>query len=345
MAVAAKAGKCRVCRVKPEAATPERTYSPMQQRPDAWTLSDGHAGNVRQAQALAAAMGIPAVREWTLRPRAPWRWFSPRQLPGARGAFGDEFMRALACPPHLAIGCGRQAALATRLVRHEGARAVQILDPRIDPRHWDIVVAPAHDGLRGDNVITLLGSLHPVDDLWLAAARQQFAAFARLPQPRTAVLLGGASAHGTFDANALSRGLDGLCAQLRSEGGSVLATSSRRTPEAARRMLREKLGEFPGRVWCGDSDGANPYAGLLGWADRIICTADSVNMLSEAAATHAPVFAAGIDSVTGRPRRFVDSLLALGRVHAFDEFPAPFPVTPLRETARVAAEVRARLDR
>lgn len=315
----------------------------MQQRPDAWTLSDGHAGNVRQALALATAMGIASARDWTLRPRAPWRWLSPRRLPGARGAFGDDFMRAIACPPHLAIGCGRQAALATRLLRNEGARAVQILDPRIDPRHWDIVVAPAHDDLQGDNVITLLGSLHPVDDLWLAAARQQFAPFARMPQPRTAVLIGGSSAHSSFDTAALSRWFDRLCVQLRRDGGSVLATASRRTPETARGMLRKKLEEFPGVVWCGDGDGVNPYAGLLGWSDRIVCTADSVNMLSEAAATHTPIFAAGIDGVTGRPRRFVDSLLASGRVHAFDDTLAPFPVTPLRETARVAAEVRARL--
>ncbi len=343
MAVAAKAGKCRVWRVKPQAATPERTYSPMQQRPDAWTLSDGHAGNVRQAQALVAALGAASPREWTLQARAPWRWLSPRRLPAARNAFGAAFAHALAFPPQLAIGCGRQAALATRLLRERGARAVQILDPRIDPRHWDVVIAPEHDGLGGDNVITLLGSLHPVDDLWLAASRQQFAAFAQLPQPRTAVLLGGTSAHGSVDLEALAHGLDALAAYVAREGGSVLATASRRTPAPARALLREKLGTLAGVTWCDAGDGPNPYAGLLGWADRIVCTADSVNMLSEAAATNAPVFVSGHDAISGRPRRFVDSLIARGRIRALDESLVPFAVTPLRETARVAAEVRTRL--
>lgn len=310
---------------------------------NAWTLSDGHAGNVRQSLAMALAMALPDVREWTLHARVPWRWLSPRCLPGAGRAFGDDFAQAIATPPLVAIGCGRQAALATRLLRQRGARAVQILDPRIATRHWDVVVAPEHDDLRGENVITLLGSLHPVDDLWLAAARRQFAGFVQLPQPRTAVLVGGTSAHAAFDVAAMSRWLDALATHIAHEGGSVLATASRRTPEPARASLRAALGKLPGVVWCDDRDGANPYAGLLGWADRIVCTADSVNMLSEAAATNVPVFVAGIDALGGRPRRFVDSLLAVGRVHPSDDALAPFPVTPLRETARVAAEVRTRL--
>jgi len=315
----------------------------MQQRPDAWTLSDGHAGNVRQAQALAAAMGLQAARDWTLQARAPWRWFSPRPLPASRRAFGDDFAQSLACPPLLAIGCGRQAALATRILRGHGARSVQILDPRIDPRHWDLVIAPEHDGLRGDNVITLLGSLHLVDDLWLAASRRQFAAFAELPQPRTAVLVGGTSAHAGFDESQFEAFLDWLATRIVQDGGSVLATTSRRTPPDACARVRERLRSLPGVVWTNDRDGPNPYAGLLGWADRIICTADSVNMLSEAAATNVPVYAAGVERLSGRPRRFVESLVALGRVHACSDDLRPFAATALRETARVADEVRARL--
>ena len=309
----------------------------------AWTISDGNAGNVRQAQALALAMALPSVHDWTLHARAPWRWLSPRRLPGASDAFGDAFRTALAAPPRVVIGCGRQAALATRLLRARGAHAVQILHPRIATRHWDVVVAPEHDGLRGANVVTLLGSLHPVDDLWLAAARQQFAAFAALPGPRTAVLLGGTSAHADVDTASLARALDALAARVRGEDGSVLATASRRTPEAVRVLLREKLAGVPGVAWRDERDGANPYAGLLGWADRIVCTADSVNMLSEAAATDAPVFVLGTEGLRGRPRQFVDRLRELGRVRPFDEALQPFATTALRETARVAGEVRARL--
>src|SRR5688572_13742630 len=96
---------------------------------DCWTLSDGHAGNVRQARALASAMGFAGARDVLLAPRAPWRWVAPRTWPASEHAFGAEFAVALARPPRIAIGCGRQAALATRLLRVRGARVVQILDP------------------------------------------------------------------------------------------------------------------------------------------------------------------------------------------------------------------------
>jgi mitochondrial fission protein ELM1 len=157
------------------------------------------------------------------------------------------------------------------------------------------------------------------------------------------LLLGGPSAHADFDEGLFEGFLDWLESRLAHEGGSLLATTSRRTPASARARLRERLAKLPGVIWNGEQDGPNPYSGLLGWADRIICTADSVNMLSEAAATNVPVFAAGVEHISGRPRRFVDSLIAAGRVRVCSPELEPFAVTALRETARVAAEVRTRL--
>lgn len=330
-------------------ALPERTCPRVQRFEDArlpaslecWTLSDGRAGNVRQAQALAAALH-PAPQEWTLEARAPWRWWAPRRSPGSAHAFGDAFHLALTDAPALAIGCGRQAALATRELRARGAFAVQILDPRLDPALWDLVIAPRHDALHGDNVITLAGSLHPVDDAWLLRARHGFPSLA-FDAPQLALLVGGASAHAPFDARTFAPVLGRVHAWTMRTHGRVLATASRRTPDDVRTALRHAL-PAPHVAWTGEADGVNPYAGLLAWADIIVCTADSVNMLSEACATHAPVYIAGIDALQGRPRRFVDHLLELGRVRVLDDALAPFDVTPLRETARVAAQVRARFD-
>src|SRR5690554_6139007 len=313
-----------------------------------WTLTDGHAGNLRQALSLAAALGHDAARNWRLSPHAPWRWASPRRLPGARHALGGDFARALSAPPALAIGCGRQGALATRLLRERGARTVQILDPRIDPAHWDLVIAPEHDSLAGSNVLTLLGSLNPVDDGWLAAGREDFPALAELPRPRIALLLGGSSRHARFDRAAFDALAQSVSAVLAREGGSVLATASRRTPAEVGLVLRERMpadsGEgWPGVAWLGPDDGPNPYPGLLAWADRIVCTPDSVNMVSEACATRAPVFVFDPQRTAGRPRRFLDALLARGRIRPVDDTLARFDCEPLRETARVAALVRERI--
>ncbi|HSX63497.1 MAG TPA: nucleoside-diphosphate sugar epimerase, partial [Pseudoxanthomonas sp.] len=63
-----------------------------------WLLTDGNAGNVRQADALAGALALGDSRTWTLASRAPWSWLAPRRLPGARHAFGSGFSAALAVP-------------------------------------------------------------------------------------------------------------------------------------------------------------------------------------------------------------------------------------------------------
>ena len=306
-------------------------------------LHDGRAGNARQAVALARALDADAG-DCTLHPRAPWRWLAPRLLPGADGAFGSAFSFLAVRPPALAIGCGRQAALATRLLRARGSQAVQILDPRIDPRHWDLVIAPEHDALRGDNVIPTLGSLHPVDDLWLAQARRDFAHIATLPSPHTVLLVGAPSRHVALQYDAFESLLRQLAAHARADYGSLSVVASRRTPERWRSLLAQLPADLPGIRWRDDRDGANPYAGLLGHADRIVCTPDSVNMLSEAAATLAPVFVWSVGIANGRLRVFLDALRQRGRVRDLDDALAPFEVEPLRETARVSAEVRQRLE-
>ncbi|GHH53226.1 nucleoside-diphosphate sugar epimerase [[Pseudomonas] boreopolis] len=307
-----------------------------------WAVSDGRAGNARQAAALAAALRPAAWDAVELAPRAPWRWCAPRRLPGDRAAFGPGFAGRLQAPPAIAIGCGRQAALATRLLRARGSQAVQILDPRLDPRHWDLVVVPEHDALRGGNVLTLLGSLHPVDDAWLAAGRAAFPALGALPGPRVALLVGGPTRQVPWTVADLAALLDTLHALLRA-GGSVLATISRRTPPDVALALQARLRDLPGVLWRNEDDGPNPYPGLLGWADAIACTADSSNLLSEACATKAPVAVAFAGRAQGRLRNLIEALQARDRLAPLETLLDTGERIPLRETARIAALVRERL--
>lgn len=310
-----------------------------------YALHDGRAGNARQALALARALDADIV-ELALSPRAPWRWLAPHRLPVSRHAFGDTFTKLTRAAPALAIGCGRQAALATRLLRAQGSKTVQILDPRLDPRHWNVVVAPEHDGLHGENVVSMLGSLHPVDDLWLAQARREFPALATLPSPHTALLVGGPSRHAALGDTEFQSLLRMLSARAQADGGSFSVVASRRTPPSWRDAMGHIPQDLAGIRWRGEHDGVNPYAGLLGHADRIVCTPDSVNMLSEAAATLVPVFALKPQAVMGRPRRFLDTLLERGRIRALDQDSSmdTFDVEPLRETARVVAAIRRHLN-
>lgn len=312
---------------------------------ECWAITDLAAGNQRQALALAEQMDMP-VRHLVLSPRAPWSWLSPRMTLGGRLALPASQRDAFASPwPRIAIGCGRSAALLTRMLRTltDGyCHTVQILDPRIDPSHWDTVIAPRHDGLAGANVLNPLGSLNPVDDAWLQDGREASPTLNDLPRPRVGVLLGGPRTGIRIDADYAQRLAEQLLARRRREGGSLMVLASRRTPVAVVEVMRKALRGIPGLSWAAADEGNNPYPGVLGWADRLVVTPDSVNMLSEACAVGCPVHTFVTGALPPKLARFHQSLRAAGLLHDVDE-DSSATQTPLRETTAIADSLRERL--
>lgn len=313
---------------------------------ECWVITDSAAGNQRQALALAEQLQLP-LRHLVLQPRAPWSWLAPRLTLGGRLALPARQRRLFAPPwPTVAIGCGRAAALFTRLLRRlsDGhCYTVQILNPRLDPAHWDTVIAPRHDQLDGPNVLRPLGSLNTVDDAWLADGREACPSFAELPQPRVGVLLGGPRRGIALDADYARRLAARLLERRRREGGSLLVLGSRRTPLALVDVFRAALRDVPGLVWAGPDDGRNPYPGVLGWADRLVVTPDSVNMLSEACAVGCPVSTLVTRPLPARLERFHRALRTAGLLHDMDADAGMAPAAPLRETAAIAATLRERI--
>ena len=311
-----------------------------------WAISDGAAGNARQALALARALGL-AAEPVEIALREPWNTFAPRLALGAAHAVRRRDGAPLRAPwPDLAIGCGRRAALVTRLLRDwSGGRTytVQILDPRIATAAFDLVIAPQHDRVRGDNVIDSIGALNPVDPAWLADGRTRFADLAALPAPRTALLIGGSTRAQRLDAAYFDALLERLFARHASEGGSFLVSVSRRTPADIAARLRAAFAQRPGRFWSGIGDGENPYAGFLGWAERIVVTPDSVNMLSEACATGKPVYTFAPRTIGGKLAAFHAELRASGHLRLLDDPLQDTPQPPpLAETSAIAELVRQR---
>jgi mitochondrial fission protein ELM1 len=329
----------------PATIAPSGQARPHALQGECWVITDQAAGNQRQALALAEYMGMP-VRHLVLSPRAPWSWLSPRLTLGGRLAIPASQRTHFAPPwPRLVIGCGRSAALLTRLLRPltDGhCHTVQILDPRVDPSHWDTVIAPMHDGLTGANVLNPLGSLNPVDDHWLQDAREAFPTLRELPGPRTGVLIGGPRTGIRIDADYAQQLANHLLARHRSEGGSLLLLTSRRTPTSVADVLRNALRGIPGLIWTGPNDRENPYPGVLGWAGRLVVTPDSVNMLSEACAVGCAVHTLVTAALPPKLARFHRTLREAGLLRDLDE-ESPAQQSPLRETMAIADMLRSRV--
>lgn len=197
----------------------------------------------------------------------------------------------LAAPwPDLVIGCGqRSVRVAYRIRRQAGGstRLVWLGRPRDDLDRFDLVLTtpqylvPAHP-----NVLHLALPLHRVDrDARNRAAAEWQGRFASLPRPRIAVLVGGSAVPFVFDVPTARRLAGQASALALSEGGSLLVSTSRRTPPEAARAFSDAL-TVPAYVhhWA-PGGGPNPYLAYLALADAFIATGDSASMLTEACST------------------------------------------------------------
>jgi uncharacterized protein len=304
-----------------------------------WVIHDGAVGNRRQALALVEALAWP-FEEKVIKSGGLGKWLAPRILPFVKHPFGNDFAQAMHNPPAYVIGCGRQAALATRLMKQIGSTAIQILNPQMSTQHWDVVIAPTHDQLRGDNVITCVGSLHNVN----AAALNHWGS-QPLPRqttafPCTAVLIGGPSRMALFNEGLIEVMFGHLEYELAKHGGSLIVCGSRRTPKPVAQKIRQRFSDSNFPVWFDDGDGENPYRSLLANADRIVLTPDSVNMISEACASKLPVYIAQPERATGRMKIFLSHLLKIGRIRPLSKEITPFPALPLSTMPDVLEQLK-----
>ena len=304
-----------------------------------WVIHDGAAGNRRQAIALAEALGWD-FEEKPSTPDALSKCFAPRLVPFIKQPYGKAFSEATQNPPAYVIGCGRQAALATRLLKQAGSFAIQILNPRLPSHHWDVVIAPTHDLVSGSNVIGTVGSLHDVNSSSLELWRRKVSALTSLKSPRTLVLIGGPSRMALFNEGLIEVMFSKLEYELATQGGSLIICGSRRTPKDIAEKIRGRFSDSNFPVWFDESDGENIYHSALANADRIVLTPDSVNMISEACATELPVFIAQPERATGRMKIFLDHLLKIGRVKAQHKEMLPFSITPLNTMPDVLEQLK-----
>jgi hypothetical protein len=310
-----------------------------------WTLTDGGIGMVNQAVGLAEAMGLTPEPK-LFRPRWPWRALAPalwlRPL-AAAGPGSDPLQPPW---PDLVISCGSKAVAPALAIGRAGGgrtRTIHVQDPTVAPARFDLVVVPQHDRARGPNVIVTLGSVgRTTPERLVAAADAARARYAHLPAPHIAVLIGGNNACYRLTPAIAARLAEQVVALARAQGGSLLVTTSRRTGAENEQAIAARLAEVPHERW--DGQGENPFFAYLGLADAVVVTCDSVNMVTEAAATGRPVYVAALEGKgSAKFRRFHDAMQEAGITRPFDGRLERWSYPPLRETERAATEARARL--
>jgi mitochondrial fission protein ELM1 len=326
--------------VAPHPRAVDRLVQPRGRQPSIWVLHDGKPGMASQALGLAEAAGFPFV-EKRLSIRRPWAWLPPLLWPAPLDAARHEGLPLAPPWPDLVIGCGRNTvrpALAIRQASGGRTLAVQIQDPRVGRVEFDMLFVPEHDRLRGPQITVTGGALHRVTAQLLTAERRRFPQLEALPRPIVGVLIGGSNRAYRLPLSRLGEIARMIAALVRQTRGSAVVTPSRRTGDRGLSVLREQLGGLPGVIW--DGTGDNPYYAYLAIADALLVTADSVSMVSEAAATGKPVHIIGLAGGDAKFARFHKMMQTAGITRPFAGRIEYWSYAPPDDTVRAGAALR-----
>lgn len=214
--------------------------------------------------------------------------------------------------PELIISAGRRNEPVCRWIQRRAAadgvrtRLVHVGRSWARMELFDLIITtPQYRVPNAPNVLQNAASLHRVTDGRLAAEAAAWAPrFAHLPPPYVAIAIGGRAGPYDFDERAAT--LLGRWASRMAEaaGGSVLVTTSRRTPAHAIPALKAAI-TAPSYVYewskAARDGGENPYFAMLALAESIVVTCDSMSMLAEACFTKKPVHI--FDLATGHASR------------------------------------------
>jgi mitochondrial fission protein ELM1 len=262
---------------------------------------------------------------------------------------------AVAGAPSLVISAGSRAASVALWLRERlECRVVNCMSPGIGnalrARAYDLAIVAEHDQPPlAPNIFPVLGAPHRLSPTLLRHAAGRWAErLDYLPHPRIALLIGGTRDNpfrGPDLSPALAHNLARKVARMAaSRGGSVLATTSRRTGPEATEAVAAGLGRVLHQMYRWGEPGENPYSGFLALADAVVVTADSIGMLSEACATTVPVFVAAPELAGTRQKRLIAGLVQAGHARQLGRGLVGWKRTPLDEAGRVALEVRRRFS-
>lgn len=315
-----------------------------------WIITEGIAGTENQCIGVAEALGVtPVIKRTSL--TGPWRLLSPYLKFEMKASFtGDPLLPDVSKDeywPDLILAGGRKSIAACRFIKKHSPKTTIVFfqNPRTKDKAFDLITAPRHDKLSGQNVIVTDGAPNRISAELLAAAKQDYKdTLGTLSGPKVAVLLGGNSKHHTYTEKHNQQITEQL-STLSKKGYSLMITASRRTGVKNRKRLQSLLQSRitdKSKLFIWDETPPNPYFGFLSHADYILVTEDSVSMVSEAASTGKPVYLIKLDGHSDKIDSFHAHLQRQNIIKTFDGELENYTYPPLGDSKRIADEILSR---
>jgi KDO2-lipid IV(A) lauroyltransferase len=209
-----------------------------------------------------------------------------------------SFQQVVSSKADFIISCGSATAgLNYLLSEDQQAKAIVILKPgMLNIKKFDAVILPQHDKPKlRDNVIITKGAPNLINKKYLEEQSEQLLKrFSHLKIGggyKVGLLLGGDTKNHVLSEKSVRIMINQLKELANEEMVELLVTTSRRTPAKIESLLQRELRKYPRcrlLIIANQHNVPEAVGGILGVADAVVVSGDSISMISEAASSGKP---------------------------------------------------------
>jgi hypothetical protein len=299
-------------------------------------LTEGMHGMISQAEGLAKALDLNFFQE-KIELNSFWKFIPPRFTPIKKFVFKNEIEEDF----DIIISCGRKSVIPSIFIKKNSKKKIfniHIQDPKVSLDNFDVVVAPEHDNLSGNNVISTKGAIHYLTIQEINENKSYLSNKIKPEKEVVALILGGPNKYYKFTKENIKNVFLKITENFIKKNFQLIIVPSMRTPKDIIKFANEHYGKD--HLVINEVD-KKAYLSALGLSKFIVVTCDSSSMISEAAITGKPIYVANIPATKDdyRFRKFLSLFKELNIIRILDSNVENWNYEKLDETNRVAKEI------
>ena len=303
-------------------------------------LTEGMHGMISQAEGLAKALDLNFFHE-KIELNNFWKLMPSKFTPVKRFIFKNSIKENF----DVIISCGRKSVIPSIFFKQNSQKKIfniHIQDPKVSLKNFDFVVAPEHDDLEGENVISTKGALHYLNMKEIDENRGYLEDKINKNKDIITLILGGPTKYYKYTKENIQKIYSKLNNNINKKNLQLIVIPSMRTPSETIKLAKEYFGSDHLII---DNVDKKAYLSGLSLAKFIVVMCDSSSMISEAALTGKPIYVAQIPSSKNdyRFKKFRDLFKELNIIKELNDNLETWNYKRLDETNRVAQEIKKKL--
>ena len=305
-------------------------------------LTQGMHGMISQVEGLAKALDIDFTHH-TVELNNFWKTIPPKLTPISQSVYKKINQSDF----DVIISCGRKSVVPSIHLKNISKKKVfniHIQDPKVNLDNFDFIIAPEHDSLRGQNVITTKGAIHYLTENEIFKNKDYLHSFIKKDERKICTLiLGGPTKYYDYTLNNMENIFSILNELLKRKNFQLVVIPSMRTPKASIDYAAKWFGKNHTIIHNVDK---KAYLSALSISEKIVVTCDSSSMISEAALTGKPIYVANILPKKNDKRfiKFRNLFRELNIIRNLGEKEENWNYIKLDETNRVAKIIKQKIN-